>query len=167
MLNSMNNILSVKTFPFFKRDAGVAKKWLIAAILGVYILLPSPGKCASPDTPHLPTEASHSDSLVGVILDQDIINNLTDSEVGVLINSGKDAFKNLPEGICGIVKFSPHISVFCEQMVNETTAKSNKAPCEHSRYKIPWHDIILVLLGVFGTLVGSVSYHFTVDSKYR
>ena len=167
MFNRFKNVLSIIRLAFFIRHPAIAKKWLIAAIFGVYIFLPSLAECTPPPTPHLSVEAPHSNALVGIIFHEDVLGDLTDGETRVLMYGSNNTFKDVSEDVCGIIKFSPHVSVFGKQMISKGTEQSSKDSEYKTVQESRWTHIILVLLGMFGVIAGSVSYHFTVDRNYR
>lgn len=120
MFNSMKNIFSIKSFSRFPGNTGITKKWFIAAIFGVFICLPCFGECTPLDGPHLFAESSHSDSLFGVVCFEDLFNDLTDRQVGILLDSGLNSFKNISEIIGSFVEFISF--VFGDQ---DTTTSNN------------------------------------------
>ena len=163
MFNRLDNILTVKGLPCFPRYSAITKKWLMATtVLWIYVLSPCLGESASPDPPHLSTETAHGYFLVSVILDKDTIDNLIGAETWVLMYGNQDTLKNIPEGISGFIKLSPHISILSKEMIDKATNQSSQNSKNEPVNETDWHDIILVLLGSLGTVVGFVTYHFTV-----
>ena len=162
MYNSVKNILSVKRFPFFIWKSDIAKKWLTAKIFGIFICFPCFSECASFKEPHLPTETTHSDSLVGIAHSENLVSDLTAGKVGILMNGGLNTFKDVSEGMGSFVEFSSHIPIFAEQMICKAAKQSTEGTEKKRDYNFWWHFVIPALLGSFSTVGGFVVYHFTV-----
>jgi len=106
MFNRFQNILAIKRPPCFPGSSSITKKWLIAAaVLWIYIFLPCLGESATLKESALSPKIFHSLVLFGIAFQEDVIDNLFDSETMALIDGSLNTIKYIRKVIGDFISF--------------------------------------------------------------